>query len=504
MIKPHEAYESLLRRSRERALLATCLELLSWDELTYMPRGAVEYRGQQMAYLAGLDHDKGTDPAVGEWLTIVAQSPLIAEASSPAAVNVRRWRRAFERLTRVPRSLIEELAEVTAFAQREWAEARLNDDFARFAPWLSRIVELKRQEISCHDASEHPYDVLLDEYEPGITTRQVAELFASLRAELSHLLSAIGASSRATSAAIVQREFAVDRQRIFAESIAADIGFDFRRGRMDATTHPFYSAAGPEDCRITTRYSVQDFGDAFFSMMHEMGHGLYEQGLDPTHYGTPFGEAPSTGLHESQSQFWEKFIGRERAFWRHVFPRARDVFHDALHDVQVEDFYQAVNHVEPTWNRVRADPVTYDLHVMIRFELEQSLMTGSLAVDDIPAAWNDAYASLLGVLPANDTEGCLQDGHWAAGMFGYFPIYTLGNAYAAQFYATARAAIDKLDAQLARGEFVPLLEWLKDHVFARGGADDAASLIEQVTRRPPSHQPLVRALWERYREIYAL
>jgi carboxypeptidase Taq len=329
-------------------------------------------------------------------------------------------------------------------------------------------------------------------------------MFANLRGELTRLLAAIAGSSRTTSAAVLRREYDVDRQRIFAESIAADIGFDFHRGRLDATTHPFYAAIGPGDCRITTRYNVRDFGDAFFSMMHEMGHGLYEQGLDAAHNGTPFGEAPSTGVHESQSQFWEKFVGRDQAFWRHVFPRARDVFHHALHDVPLDQFHQAVNHVEPGWNRVRADPVTYDLHIMIRFELEQALILDNLAVDDVPEAWNEAYASVLGIVPFNNTEGCLQDGHWAAGMFGYFPVYTLGNVYAAQIHAAAHAAIGDLDDQLAGGQFSPLLQWLGHNVFARGGADDPESLLTRISGQPPSHQPLVDALWARCGEIYAL
>ena len=497
-------YQQLVRLSRERALVASCSEVLGWDELTYMPPGGVEHRGHQMAYLAGVEHSLATDPRVADWLDEAAEAPPAADPTSAVAVNLRRWRRQHERLTRIPRKLIEEIAEVTAFAQNAWHDACQENEYRVFAPWLQKIVTLKQHEIRCHGDAEHPYDLLLDEYEINATTAQVATMFENLRQELTLLLQAIGDSSRLTSPAILHREFPVERQKIFAETIASDIGYDFRRGRIDATTHPFYAAIGPGDCRITTRYNARDFGDAFFSMLHELGHGLYEQGLDPEHYGTPFGEAPSTGVHESQSQLWEKMVGRLPAFWQYIFPRVREMFHDSLHHVSWRQFYEAVNHVEPSSNRVRADTVTYDLHILIRFELEQRLIDGSLLVDDLPLAWNDAYRRHLGVTPEDDLQGCLQDGHWSAAMFGYFPVYTLGNLYAAQFFAAAREALGDLDRAIARGDFRDLLDWLTRHIFAQGGAADPAQLVERVTGRAPDYHDLVRLLWSRYEEIYQL
>lgn len=502
MKTPENAYRSLVQLSRERAMLTSCLELLSWDELTYMPSGGVEYRGKVMGWLAGLDHKMGTDPQLGESLSIVEDSDFIASAGESVATNMRRWRREFDHLSGVPRQLVEELAAVTATAQHVWAEARQNNDFTLFAPWLQKVLDLKRREAQCRYGTRRLYDGLLQEYEPQMTTPHVRSLFEELRQELARLMSAIQASPRKTSDALLHREYPIDRQKLFTEAIAADVGFDFHRGRLDDTTHPFFAAVGPGDTRITTRYSTHDFGDGFFSMLHEMGHGLYEQGLDPVLYGTPAGEAPSTGIHESQSQFWEKFVGRDLPFWKHVFPRARDIFHNALHGVSVDEFHRALNHVESGWNRVRADPVTYDLHIMIRFELEVALLEGDLAVDDLPGAWNEACEQYMGLRPENDTEGCLQDSHWSAAMFGYFPVYTLGNIYGAQFYAAAKGAISNLETQIAQGEFEVLIEWLNSTVYARGGLDDAATLVERVSGRPPDSHALVEALWQRYRPIY--
>ena len=502
MKDPQDAYSELVQMSRERAMLSSCLELLGWDELTYMPAGGVKYRGHVMAWLAGLDHTMGTDPRFAEMLSVVEGSPLLTEETGLVAANVRRWRRDRERMTLVPKKLVEELAEVTATAQRVWADARQNNDFSEFAPWLEKIVQMKQHEARCRGGSDNLYDGFLQDYEPHVTTAELVRLFADLRQELAKLLDAIRGSRRSTSDSLLHREYPIERQKIFAESIAADIGYDFHRGRLDSTTHPFFAAVGPGDCRITTRYSTHDFGDAFFSMMHEMGHGLYEQGLDPALCGTPVGEAPSTGVHESQSQLWEKFIGRERSFWGHVFPRARDIFHDCLHNVTVDEFYQAINHVNPSWNRVRADPVTYDLHILIRFELEMALIQGDLSVAELPGAWNDAYEKYLGIRPADDAKGCLQDGHWSAGMFGYFPVYTLGNIYAAQFYEAAKKSFGNLDAQFEKGQFGELIGWLKKEIYTRGGLDDSAALVEQVTGQAPCFRPLVDALWSRYRPLY--
>lgn len=497
-MKPDSAYDQLIRRSRELSLLANCIELLGWDELTHMPCGGVANRGRQLAWLLGLHHQLSTDDRFGEMLDVVADSDLVADPESSAAVNVREWQRVYARQKRLPRALIEELASTTTTAQQEWAEARRNSDYPRFAPWLEKIVTLKREEAECLSPNGVPYDALLEEFEPGARSQDLAVLFAALKEELAPLVAAAKPSRRVS--AVLRREFPVDRQRIFAEAVASDLGFDFDRGRLDSTPHPFYSVIGPGDCRITTRYSSADFGDAFFAMLHELGHGLYEQGIDPEQYGTPSGEASSMSIHESQSRLWEKFVGQSLPFWRHFYPRARDIFHDTLHGVSLDQFHRAINQVEPGWCRVRADALTYDLHVLIRFELELDLISGRLPPNDLPDAWSDKYQRDLGVTVTSDAQGCLQDSHWAAGQFGYFPTYTLGNLCAAQLFGRIREDCPRLEDEIAAGNFSSLHAWLREHIYRHGQRYPAPDLIARATGEPLHQRSLVTALAQRFAE----
>src|SRR6185312_7195965 len=303
---------------------------------------------------------------------------------------------------------------------------------------------------------------------------------------------------------ILRRDFPVDRQRMFGEAVAAGVGFDFERGRLDTTAHPFCTRIGPGDCRITTRFRTDGFGDAFFGILHEVGHGLYDQGLDPGHHGTPMGEAVSLGVHESQSRLWENAVGRSRPFWEHNFPLARRFFPDALRDVSLDSFHFAVNQVERSLNRVEADEVTYNLHVLARFELEQALLSGDLSAADLPGAWNEKYQRYLGLTPKNDAEGCLQDIHWSEGLIGYFPTYTLGNLFAAQLFAQATKDLGDLDAAFARGEFTGLLQWLRNRVHRQGHRYRSARLIAVVTGSPPDHRPLVQGLTQKYGALYGV
>ena len=498
------AYEELIARVRESALLDSCAVLLGWDEETYMPRGGAEHRGNQMALLAGLHHARITDPRMGDLLAAVEGSPLVADPLAPAAVNVREIRWTYDRVRRLPRLLVEELARTASLAQQEWASARQRADFALFRPWLDKIVRLKVCEAEVLGFEHSPYDPLLGNYEPGASAAELASLFDALRRELVPLTNAITHARRKADVAVLNRIYPLDRQRVFAEETAAAVGFDFRRGRLDATQHPFFSTIGPGDCRITTRYRLDCFNDAFFSLLHEVGHGLYEQCLDPRHHGTPMGEAPSLAAHESQARLWENSVGRCLPFWRYFFPRARQIFPGALHDVSLDQVYFAVNHVEPTLLRIGADEVTYNLHILIRFDLERVLLTGDLPVAEVPAAWSEAYRHFLGIVPENDAEGCLQDSHWAAGLFGYFPTYTLGNLFAAQLFARARAEIGTLDEQMRRGDFTELLGWLRERVYRQGSRYPAARLIEQAAGAPPDHRPFVDGLRIKYTALYEL
>jgi carboxypeptidase Taq len=499
------AYAELIRRVREEALLASCAELLGWDEDTYMPRGGAAHRGNQLALLAGLQHDKATDPRIGELLGELEGSALVRDPQTPEAANVREIARAYRRLTRLPRRLVEELARLSTAAQQEWAAARRHADFGRFRPWLEKIVALKSREAECLGYEEAAYDALLEQYEPGTRSRDLAHLFDALRQELVPLANALTYASRRPEVAALRRDFPCERQRVFGEMVAAAVGFDFQRGRLDtAAAHPFFCSVGPDDCRICTAYQPNNFSVSLFTILHEVGHGLYEQGLPAEHFGTPLGDAPSLAVHESQARLWENTVGRSRAFWEHFFVLARRVFPEALAGVRLDDFHFAVNNVEASPNRVRADEVTYNLHILVRFELEQALVAGDLKAADVPAAWNEAYRHYLGIMPANDAEGCLQDGHWAAGMIGYFPTYTLGNVFAAQLFARAAEDLEDLDGPFARGDFSGLLGWLRDKVHRQGSLYPAAQLIEYAVGAPPDHRPLIEALRRKYGELYGI
>jgi len=519
-----------------------------------MPPGAATHRGSQMGLLAGLHHERATDPRIGDLLLTVEGSSLVSDSESVAAVNIRELRRSYDRRIRLPKTLVEELARTTSLAQGEWVAARSASDFARFRPWLERIFQLKREESACLQsapaftpATNAPgwkpptsaaasaldpiaagqavpvsvYDPLIDEYEPGARSAQLAILFQELRRELVPMVSAIAEAVRRRTAghsagpnpvasqdsdgeAVLKRFFPRERQKVFGEGVAAAIGFDFRRGRLDVSAHPFCSGIGPGDCRITTRYHEHHFSEALSGILHEVGHGLYEQGLDVAHYGTPMGEAVSLGVHESQSRLWENAVGRGRAFWTYWFPLARSIFHEALADVTLDQFHAALNHVAPSLIRVSADEATYNLHIIVRFELEQDLLSGNLPAADLPAAWNQKYQESLGVTPSDDAAGCLQDIHWSAGLIGYFPTYTLGNLYAAQLFAQAQTDLVGLDQAFTRGDFRGLLEWLRANVHRHGQRYRPATLIERLTGRKPDHRPLIEALRQKYGELYGI
>lgn len=503
-MKAQDAYDQLLERSRERSLLESCSALLGWDEQTYMPAGGGEHRGKVSALIAGLHHERATDPKIGDLLDEVEGSDLVADPVAVEAVNVREWRRDFERASKRPRALVEELARVTSQAQQEWVLAKRQDDFPRFRPWLEQILKLKQSEAACLGASESDYDALLDDYEPGARSAELAKLFEAVRRELVPLIDAIAGAPRRPDPRLLRGDFPVDRQRIIGEWAASAVGFDFDRGRLDETEHPFCTSLGPGDCRITTRYDPNEFSDAFFSILHETGHALYDQGLDPKHHGTPMGEAVSLGIHESQSRLWENAVGRSLPFWSHAFPMVQRIFPMSLGSVALDDFHFAINQVTPSLIRVQADEVTYNLHVIIRFELERALLSGALPLDDLPRAWSEKYQGYLGIAPGNDAEGCLQDVHWAAGLFGYFPTYTIGNIVSAQLFAKAHQDLGDLETQLARGQFADLLAWLRERVHRQGKRYQATDLVRQATGGELDHRPLIEALRGKYQAFYAI
>lgn len=489
-----QCYAELVELAREAALLNSCSSLLQWEEQTYMPKGGVEHRGNQIELLARMVHERRTNPRIGESLGRLEQSGFGSDSDSPAAVNIREWRRQFDRATKLPPALVAEIAKTTSLAQHHWAVSKNASRFSDFAPWLDKVLHLKRQEADCLNAPGGRYDALLDEYEAGATVAQLRVVFDAVKQPLADLVAKISSSPRKVDSKLLKGNFPIDRQKVFGQLASATLGFDFERGRLDETPHPFCSTIGPGDCRITTRYAANDFGDAFFSTLHETGHALYEQGLEVEHFGTPMGEAVSLGVHESQSRLWENLVGRGRGFWTYFWPIAKRLFPEALGTADFDGFLASANAVAPSLIRVDADQVTYNLHVLIRFELEIDLLAGNLAVADLPAAWNGKYRQLVGVEPKSDREGCLQDVHWSAGLVGYFPTYTLGNVFAAQLFEAATEELGDLNSTFSQGDFSPLLTWLRTNVHRHGSRYRSSTLVRKITGFLPDPKILLNRL----------
>jgi carboxypeptidase Taq len=500
----NQVYQSLCAHARETALLSSIRGLLEWDERTKMPHAAAGHRADQIAYLAGEIHKRQTAPQVGEWLAALADSPLAADGASDSGAVIRELRRQYDKKTKLPQSLVEELSRAATLGEHTWVAARKANDFALFRPRLERMLELKRQEAASLGYTATPYDPLLDDYEPHATTAEVGAVLAGLRDALAPLVQEIIATGRQPDVSVLKRKYPIDVQERFGQEISGAMGFDYTAGRLDTTTHPFCGGAGPGDVRITTRYDEHEFGDAFFSILHEAGHGMYEQGLPREHFGLPIGEACSLGIHESQSRMWENQVGRSRAFWEYVLPRAKQAFPAALADAGLDEFYRAINVVAPSLIRVEADEVTYNLHILIRFELERALIEDDLQVVDLPAAWREKYQRYLGITPATDAEGALQDVHWSAGLFGYFPTYSLGNLYAAQFFDQAAADLGDLPGKFRRGEFAPLLAWLRERIHRHGQRYAAPELVRRATGKPLAHDAWIAQMRTKYAELYGL
>jgi carboxypeptidase Taq len=501
---PDQAYAKLTERLKTTALLESCASVLGWDEQTYMPPGGAEHRANQLSLLAGMCHERATSRETGDLIAEVEATQLVT-GDTPVAANLREVRRDFDRATKLPRRLVEELSHTCTLSQQAWVAARKQSDFRQFQPWLEKIVALKREEAQAIGyGAGVPYDALLDAFEPGMTAADVTRLFTPLRDELVKLIAAIRDSGRHPNREIITRFYPTAAQREFSIAAARQIGFNFDEGRLDTTAHPFCSGFGPGDCRLTTRYDEHHFPGAFFGTLHEAGHGIYEQGLDRTAYGLPTGVACSLGIHESQSRMWENFVGRSRSFWKHFYPRAQQVFPEALSGTSVDDFYGAINDVQPSFIRVEADEATYNLHILLRFDLERPLIAGDLQPADVPGVWNETFTKYFGIVPPDDAHGCLQDIHWSGGMIGYFPTYALGNMYAAQFFACAEHELGDLPGVFAKGEFGSLKTWLNDKIHKHGRRYRAQKLAEVVTGESLSPLPLVRHLRAKFDELYGL
>jgi len=502
-MSPEDAYQWLKQDSLETAHFTSLGRLLGWDQRTQIPPKGHPHRHAQFAMLAGWIHQRQTNPRLGEMLTTVEGSELVRDPLRAEAVNVREWRRDYDRATKIPQGLAVALAQAAAEGETAWEQTRPLSDWQTFRPFLSRIVALKRQEAEALGYEQEPYDALLDDYEPGETAAALAPLLGELRDALIGLLEAVQGSSRLPDRAILHRHFPKGDQERFARMAAAKIGYDLQAGRLDPTAHPFSTGIGPGDVRITTRYDEDCFSMAFFSVLHETGHALYDQGLPAEHWGAPRGQAVSLGIHESQSRMWENLVGRSLGFWKFFYPEAQKIF-PALADVSLEAFHLAVNDVRPDLIRTEADEITYNLHILLRFELERALVKGELQVAELPDARDDKMRTFLGLTPPNHAQGLMQDVHWSAGHLGYFPTYTLGNLYAAQFFARAERDLGDLEAAFARGDFGALLGWLREKIHRQGNRYRPRELVKAVTGEDPNPDYLIRYLTNKFGKLYDL
>ena len=497
----------LIELDREVGLLGHIQALLGWDQETYMPAKAVDERSEQLAFIEGLAHDRLVAPEIGDLLAALGSTAFNPSGDASLAERERAYlrvlRREYDKATKLPSDLVAELARVASLAQAAWAEARERSDFPSFAPHLERIIELKKRQAACLGSGKNPYDSLLDLFEPGSTEASMTEAFAHLRGDLVSLLGKIGSRPQVEDS-FLHRPCPADRQAAISEWLMGLLSYDRGRGRLDTVAHPFTTTRGVDDIRITTRYLDNYFPSGLFSTLHEAGHALYELGISPgpEFSRTRLHEAASMAVHESQSRMWENMVGRSATFWKGNYARLSSLAGDSLQGIGQEAFVRAINKVEPSLIRTEADEVSYGLHVILRFELESSLISGNLAVKDLPAAWNVKMKELLGVQPPDDARGCLQDVHWSAGLFGYFPSYALGNLYAAQFWSVMKREMPDIDARIESGDLASVLGWLGRNIHQPGATHLPAELLRRVTGGSLDQRHFVAYLNEKYSRIY--
>jgi carboxypeptidase Taq len=485
---------ALRERLAEMTDLQSLGALLFWDQNTMMPPGGAGARADVAETLERVVHARETDPEIGRLLEALEPWAAQLDPDSDHARLVHWTRHDFERAVRVPADLAAEISRAKAVGLQAWQEGRAANDFSRFQSALERQIELRHRYVQCFEGYEHPYDALLDDFEPGLTTAELRPLFAELRDALVPLVAAAGDPEQPRNDGVFAGPFTVDVQRAAVLDILETVGFDPDCWRLDPSVHPFAQSLAPTDIRITTKYDEMDFGVALYSVLHEFGHGLYEAAVDRALARTTLAEPVSLGVHESQSRMWENIVGRSRPFCAWLLPRLRELLPSGFEGLEPFDLYRAVNTVQPSLIRIEADETTYNLHIVLRFELELALIEGSLAVADLPAAWNEGTARLLGLEVRNDAEGVLQDTHWGAGLIGYFPTYTIGNLMAAQLWERVEAEVEDLAERIEQGDFVPLREWLRDRVHRHGRKLWPRELLRRVTGEELSVEPFLRYL----------
>lgn len=493
-------YSEFVTEVQSIADISFAAGVLNWDQETYMPAGSAALRARQLATLAGLVHERATGGKLGTLLDLLVHDSTLDQVQR---CNVNYVNKQYQRALKLPREFVVEMSRTVSEALSAWQQAKPAGNFAMFAPHLEKIVALKRRECELLGYTAHPYDALLDEFEPGLTTAEVEQLFADVRKDLVPFVKQIATKPPHTDD-LLKKHYPKDKQFAFSETLLRLIGFNFETGRQDISLHPFTINFGASDVRVTTKIDEHNLSDMFTGTIHEGGHALYEQGLPASGYGLPAGEYVSLGIHESQSRLWENNVGRSMEFCKAVMPKLQDAFPEQLAGESADALFNALNVVRPSLIRIMADELTYHFHIMVRFETEKALIEGSLAVNDVPEFWNNRVREYLGIEVPHNGAGCLQDVHWSHGSLGYFPTYSIGSFYAAQFFAAASAQIENLAEKIARGELTELLQWLRTHIHSHGKQYTARELCERITGEPLSFRYFMDYARKKYGSLYAL
>lgn len=506
MNQTEKDYQKLHEISKHASVLKGISYLLDWDQETYMPPAAAAIRSEQLKAMAGIIHREKTGKkfsnALSKLININTGKSVSKKLSEEKQAAVKEWWREYHHDTALPAKFVEDFAKLNSQAIIAWRSAKKENAFQQFAPFLDRIISMNRKKADYLGYKEHPYDALLNEYEPDMTTKEVEKIFGKLQHFITPFLKKI--DKKNINDDFIYGEWDHSKQMTFGYKILDAMGYGMDKGRVDLSSHPFSSASHPTDSRITTRIHPRSLTSNILVLLHEGGHALYEMGLPIEHFGSPLGESRSLGVHESQSRWWETRIGLSKAFWQHFYPVLQETFHKQLDKVSLEQFYQAINKVKPSFIRVEADEVTYPLHVILRFELEKSLIEGSLNVRDIPEIWNAKMKEYLGIVPKNNSEGCLQDIHWSMGAFGYFPTYALGNLYAAHLFQAFAKKHPDWEKRVAKGDLSFVKEWLTDKIYRHGKRYPTHELLKQATGHPFSEQAYLSYIEDKYSKIYGL
>ncbi len=501
----HAALLPLIKELTTITELGSIHSVLSWDQETYMPQGAIEPRAAALSLIAGLCHDRHTSQTFTDLLKTVVDiktgEPFLADLSPQEHRMLQEIHRDWRMANTLPTDFVTRYSSLQSQSQYHWQKARQANDFSIFAPYLDKVIAMTRQKADYFGWQYTPYNALLDEYEPGATTTALTPLFTRLKEAIIPLLHTI--QKKDTFSALPKGPYDKAIQLKFSHFLLREMGFEFDHGRLDISTHPFTTQFHPTDVRITTRFNESDVMEGISGTLHEGGHALYEQGLDPARFGTPLGAAVSLGIHESQSRLWENFIGKSPAFWQHYLPQLQSAF-PPLANVPFADFYQAINQVKPSFIRVESDELTYNLHILIRYEIEQLIFQDQIPVQELPELWNQKYEEYLGITPPDDAHGILQDVHWSMGAFGYFPTYTLGNFYAAQLWETLLSAFPALEQNIQNGDLIQVRGWLKTHIHRLGKEKPAETLMAELTGQPLSEKAFVSYITKKYNQIYGL